>query len=53
MPEDKRFIGFRAVKAAVTMEQVLEHYGLSESLRPLGDDSLTGCCPIHIGSPIL
>src|SRR5688572_14398657 len=50
MPAKKGFIDFRAVKAAVSMEQVLEHYGLKEKLRPLGEDSLTGCCPIHKGT---
>ena len=50
MPESHGFIDFRAVKAAVSMEQVLERYGLKEKLRPLGQDSLTGCCPIHKGT---
>jgi len=50
MPEHHGFIDFRAVKAAVSMEQVLEHYGLKDTLRPVGDDSLTGCCPLHKGT---
>jgi DNA primase len=49
MPASNGFIDFRAIKAAVTMEQVLDHYGLKDKLRPIGDDSLTGCCPIHEG----
>ncbi len=44
-----KFVDFRAVKAAVTMEQVLEHYGLLDKFRRSGD-SLSGCCPIHKGS---
>lgn len=49
MPDRNGFIDFRAVKAAVTMERVLEHYGLKDKLRVSGDDSLTGCCPLHEG----
>jgi len=44
-----RFVDFRALKAAVTMEQVLEHYGLLANFQR-GHDSLTGPCPIHGGS---
>ena len=44
-----KFVDFRAVKSAVTMEQVLQHYGLLENMKRSGD-SLSGCCPIHKGS---
>jgi DNA primase len=43
------FVDFRAVKAAITMEQVLEHYGLMDKFKR-GTDSLNGPCPIHKGS---
>jgi DNA primase len=43
------FVDFRAVKAAITMEQVLEHYGLLDKFKRSGD-SLSGPCPIHKGS---
>lgn len=43
------FMDFRALKAAVTMEQVLDHYGLTERMKRSGD-SLSGPCPIHNGS---
>ncbi len=43
------FIDFRAIKAAVTMEQVLNHYRLTESFTRSGD-SLSGPCPIHHGT---
>lgn len=43
------FVDFKAVKAAVTMEQLLEHYALSEQFKRSGD-SLSGPCPIHKGS---
>jgi DNA primase len=43
------FIDFKAVKAAITMEQVLEHYGLIHQFKRSGD-SLSGPCPIHKGS---
>ena len=43
------FVDFKAVKAAITMEQVLEHYGILDKFKP-GTDSLNGPCPIHKGS---
>ena len=43
------FVDFKAVKAAITMEQVLQHYGLLEKFKH-GTDSLNGPCPIHKGS---
>jgi DNA primase len=48
MPKSK-FVDFKAVKAAITMEQVLEHYGLMDKFKR-GADSLSGPCPIHKGS---
>ena len=43
-----RFVDFKAVKAAVTMLQVLEHYGLAEGFKRSGN-SLSGQCPLHNG----
>lgn len=43
------FVDFKAVKAAITMEQVLEHYGVLDKFKR-GADSLSGPCPIHKGS---
>jgi DNA primase len=43
------FVDFKVVKAAITMEQVLEHYGLMDKFKR-GTDSLNGPCPIHGGS---
>ncbi len=48
MPKSK-FVDFKAVKAAITMEQVLQHYGLLDKFKRSGD-SLCGPCPIHKGS---
>ena len=48
MPKSK-FVDFKAVKAAITMEQVLEHYGLLDKFKR-GSDSLSGPCPIHKGN---
>src|SRR5271154_332320 len=48
MPKSK-FVDFKAVKAAITMEQVLEHYGLLHQFKRSGD-RLSGPCPIHKGS---
>jgi DNA primase len=44
-----KLVDFRAVKAAISMEQVLEHYGLLDQFKRSGD-SLSGPCPIHKGS---
>ncbi|HEV2694126.1 MAG TPA: toprim domain-containing protein [Verrucomicrobiae bacterium] len=44
-----QFVDFKAVKAAITMEQVLGHYGLLDKFKR-GTDSLSGPCPIHKGS---
>src|SRR5215469_5836790 len=48
MPKSS-FVDFRAVKAAITMEQILEHYGILDKFKRTGD-SLSGPCPIHKGS---
>ncbi|MBA4150140.1 MAG: toprim domain-containing protein [Verrucomicrobia bacterium] len=48
MPRSQ-FVDFKAVKSAITMEQVLQHYGLREQFKKSGD-SLSGPCPIHKGS---
>src|SRR5665213_3124105 len=48
MPKSK-FVDFKAVKAAITMEQVLSHYSLLDKFKRSGD-SLSGPCPIHKGS---
>jgi DNA primase len=47
MPKSK-LVDFKAVKAAITMEQVLEHYGLLSKFKRSGD-RLSGPCPIHKG----
>jgi DNA primase len=49
MSKSTRFIDFRALKAAVKMEQVLAHYGLTEQFKR-SNDSLSGPCPIHRGT---
>ena len=42
------FVDFKAVKAAVTMLHVLEHYGFAVSFKRTGN-SLSGPCPLHNG----
>ena len=49
MSKQLGYIDFAAVKAAVSLEQVLEHYGILEKLHPSGEKSFRGCCPIHNG----
>lgn len=48
MEKASRFVDFRAVRAAVGMEQVLGRYGLADKLARDGD-SLAGPCPIRKG----
>src|ERR1043166_9428163 len=45
---DREFVDFKAIKAAVSMVQILEHYGLMDKMRRSGD-RISGCCPIHKG----
>ncbi|MES2595780.1 MAG: toprim domain-containing protein [Verrucomicrobiota bacterium] len=44
----KPFIDFGAVKAAVSFQQVLEHYGFTAGMKSTRNgDGLEGACPIH------
>lgn len=43
-----RFVGFDQLKQSISMQQVLERYGLLEKLRRSGE-SLSGVCPLHRG----
>jgi len=49
MSKSSQYVDFKALKAAVTMEQVLAHYQLIDRLKR-GKGSLTGPCPIHKGT---
>ena len=44
-----RRVHFKALKAQVSIRQVLDYYGLTAKLRRRGD-ALRGRCPIHKGS---
>ncbi len=47
----KPFIDFGAVKAAVSFQQVLEHYGFTAEMRSTRNgDGFEGACPIHSGT---
>jgi len=43
-----RWVNYRELKEAVSLEQVLDHYGLLANMTRRGD-SLEGACPIHGG----
>jgi len=47
MPK-RNYVDFKAVKQAVSILQILDHYGLTGGLKRNGD-SLSGTCPIHKG----
>ena len=50
MPKTRKpFVNFRAIRERITMEQVLEHYGVLHTLKRKGN-RLSGPCPIHNGS---
>lgn len=45
-----QFVDFKAVKSAVTMLRILDHYGLTNQFkRSPNGETLTGPCPIHKG----
>jgi len=44
-----KFVDFKAIKTAITMEQLLGHYKILDQFKRTGD-SLNGPCPIHKGS---
>ena len=46
----QQYVDFRAVKQAVSMLQILDHYGLTEQMTRVGNgQSLSGKCPLHNG----
>ena len=46
----KHAVDFRAVKQAVSIAQILDHYGLTKTFKPSQNgDSLSGPCPLHGG----
>ena len=49
MPTKKPFVDFRDIRSRITMEQVLEHYGVLDIFKRSGH-SLSGPCPIHKGT---
>jgi DNA primase len=49
MPTKKPFVDFRDIRSRITMEQVLEHYNVLDTLKGTGH-TLSGPCPIHKGS---
>ena len=49
MPK-RTYVDFRAVKQAVSIVQILDHYGLTDKFkRSANGDTLTGPCPLHNG----
>jgi len=46
--DQNQWVDFRAIKEAVSLESVLEHYGV-KNLRRRRRDQLEGCCPLHRG----
>lgn len=48
-PEKTAWIDFREVKQAVSIVDILQHYGLLDGLTRKGEDKLVGRCPIHKG----
>jgi DNA primase len=47
MPKTK-YVDFKALKNAISMLQIIDHYGLTETFKRTGD-SLSGPCPLHNG----
>lgn len=49
MSNDSNWVLYKEIKQNITIEMVLNHYGLMDKLKPAGK-SLVGCCPIHAGT---
>lgn len=49
MTKSKNWIDFADIKTKITMEMVIDRYGLAKNLKQSGKN-LVGCCPIHNGS---
>jgi DNA primase len=47
--DSKNWVSYKELKAQITMEMVLAHYGVLGELK-LSGSNLSGCCPIHKGS---
>ena len=47
--DSKNWVNFKEIKSQITMEIVLSHYGLFESMKKSGANYVS-CCPIHRGS---
>ena len=43
------YLDIQRIKAEITMEHILGHYGIRIQLRDVGTNRLSGCCPIHHG----
>lgn len=43
------YLDIQRIKAEITMEHILSHYGIRIQLRDVGTNRLSGCCPIHHG----
>ena len=41
------WVSFAKVKEQVSIQQILEHYGLAEGLREQKNGELVGLCPFH------
>ena len=49
MDKGKNWVDYKELKASITIEMVLERYGVLAELKKSGRN-LAGCCPIHRGS---
>jgi len=49
MAKPQNWVIYKEIKGKVSMEMVLERYGLLGQLKKSGKN-LVGCCPIHQGS---
>lgn len=49
MAKNKNWVDYKELKEKVSLEMVLNHYGIFDQLKPSGQN-LTSCCPIHKGS---
>lgn len=50
MQKGPNWVDYKEIKSTITMEMVLNHYGVLETLKKVVGKNALGCCPIHHGT---
>jgi hypothetical protein len=49
MQKGRNWVDYKEIKSTVTLEMVLNHYGVLKTLKTIPGKNALGCCPIHHG----